>query len=290
MVGEPGVAQPRALALPSAPPMTCYDVHGVSIPALGLGTYMLRGDVAREAVEHALALGYRHVDTAQMYGNEADVGAGIAASGVPRADVFLTTKVWHDRLGADAFARTVDTSLGTDHVDLLLVHWPSTTGVPLAETLGALNAAREAGKARLVGVSNFPAAMLREALSVLPDLANVQVEHHPFLGQGALLGVVREHAMTLTSYSPIAQGAVTDDDTLRDIAEAHGASPAQVALAYLLGMNRVLAIPKAASAGHREANLAAAEIALTEAERARIDALPKDRRLVDPPWGPDWDA
>lgn len=275
--------------------MTHYTVQGVSIPALGLGTYKLTGGEAREAVEHALAIGYRHVDTAQIYDNEAEVGAGIAASDVPRADVFLTTKVWHDRLGADAFGPSVDASLqrlGTDYVDLLLVHWPSTTGVPLAETLGALDAARQAGKTRLVGVSNFPAGMLREALSILPDLANDQVEHHAYLGQERLLGVVREHGMTLSSYSPLGhgQGDVLGDETIRAIAEEKGVGAGQVALAYLLGHDRVLAIPKAASARNREANLAAAEVTLTEAERARIDALPKDHRIVDPDFAPDWDA
>ncbi len=273
--------------------MTHYDVHGVLIPALGFGTYRLTGGDAREAVESALALGYRHLDTAQMYGNEAEVGASLATSGVPRAEVFLTTKVWHDRLSADAFGPSVDESLrklGTDYVDLLLVHWPSTDGVPLAETLGALDAARQSGRARLVGVSNFPPPMLREALGILPDLANVQVEHHPFLGQPDLREIVDAHGMTLTAYSPVAQGAVMDDETLMEIGEAHDVSAAQIALAYLLGQDRVVTIPKAASEAHRRANLEAAEITLTPDERARIDALPKGRRLVDPPFAPDWDA
>lgn len=273
--------------------MTHYSFAGVSIPALGLGTYQLTGRDAYDGVAHALSIGYRHIDTAQLYGNEAEVGAGIAAASVPRADVFLTTKVWHDRLGAEDFGPSVDESLrklGTDYVDLLLVHWPSTEGVPLAETLGALDAARQAGKARLVGVSNFPSGMLREALSILPDLANVQVEHHPHLGQPDLLQIVRARGMTLTSYSPLGQGDALKDDAIREIAEAKGVGPGQVALAYLLGMDRVLAVPKSASETHRASNLAAAEITLTEAERARIDALPKDRRIVDPGFGPDWDA
>ena len=183
-------------------------------------------------------------------------------------------------------------ALGTDYVDLLLVHWPSPDGVPLEETLGALDAARQAGKARLVGVSNFPAGMLREALAVLPDLATDQVEHHAYLGQDALLGVVRAHGMTLTSYSPLGhgEGDVLGDPTVQEIAEARGVGAGQVALAYLLGMDRVLAVPKAASERHREANLEAAEVTLTEAERARIDALPKDHRIVDPDFAPDWDA
>ncbi len=273
--------------------MTHYDVHGVSIPALGFGTFRLTGDAAREAVESALALGYRHLDTAQMYGNEAEVGTAIGASGVPRGDLFLTTKVWHDRLSQSDLAPSVDESLRklqTDHVDLLLVHWPSSTGVPLAETLGALDAVRQAGKTRLVGVSNFTPTMLREALEILPDLATVQVEHHPFLGQPALREIVAAHGMTLTSYSPVAQGEVLSNATLQEIGRAHDASAAQIALAYLLGQDRVLAIPKAASEAHRRANLEAAEITLTDEERARIDALPKGRRLVSPPFAPAWES
>ena len=273
--------------------MTHYDVHGMSIPALGFGTYQITGPAAREAVESALAIGYRHIDTAQIYGNEAEVGAGLAASDVPRDEVFLTTKVWHDRLSQSDLGPSVDASLrrlGTDYVDLLLVHWPSTTGVPLAETLGALDAVRQAGKTRLVGVSNFSPGMLRDALEILPDLANVQVEHHPFLGQPDLRKIVVDRGLTLTSYSPVAQGDALSNETLQEIGAAHDASAAQIALAYLLGQDRVLAIPKAASEPHRRANFEATEITLTDEERARIDALPKDQRLVNPPFAPNWDA
>ena len=272
--------------------MTHYSVHGVSIPALGLGTYKLTGDAAVAGVRHALDIGYRHIDTAQIYDNESEVGVALAASGVPRDEVFLTTKVWFESLAPGPFAASVDESLRrlrTDHVDLLLVHWP-TDDVPLEDTMGALVAARDAGRARLVGVSNFPPALLRRALELVPELANVQVEHHPHLGQPELLGIVREHGMTLTSYSPLGQGQAMRDATLRAIADARGATPAQVALAYLLGQDRVLAVPKASSDAHRASNLAAAEIALSDEERARIDALPKDGRIVDPPFAPDWDA
>ncbi len=273
--------------------MTHYDLRGVSVPGLGFGTWQLRGDAARDGVEHALALGYRHIDTAQIYKNEAEVGAGLAASGVPRDRVFLTTKVWRDRLAPDRLAASVDESLGklvTDYVDLLLIHWPSDE-VPLADTLGALDAVRQSGKTRRVGVSNFPPAMLRRALETDPEIATDQVEYHPLLGQDRLLDVVRQSgAMVLTAYSPLAQGEVLTDETLRDVAEAHGVGPAAIALAWLLGQDRVVAIPKASSAAHRASNLAAAELRLTKEERARLDALPKDRRLVDPDFAPDWDA
>lgn len=270
--------------------MTHYSLHGASVPALGFGTYQLTGDAARQGTEHALALGYRHLDTAQIYDNEAEVGAALSASGVPRDNVFLTTKVWRDSLAPADFAASVLASLKrleTDYVDLLLVHWPN-DDVPLAETLGALDRARDQGQARLIGVSNFPPGMLRRALEIVPDLANVQVEHHVHLGQPDLLAIVREHGMTLTAYSPLGQGQALADETVREIAEARGVGPAQVALAYLLGQDRVLAIPKAAASAHRESNLAAAEITLTNEERARLDALPKDRRIVDPGFAPDW--
>lgn len=272
--------------------MIQYDVHGVSVPALGFGTWQLTGDDARHSVEHALSIGYRHVDTAQMYGNEAEVGAGLATSGVPRGDVFLTTKVWRDRVAPARLGPSVDESLralGTDYVDLLLLHWP-VREIELEAQLAALVAVREAGKARLVGVSNYPAAMLRDALELVPDLAVDQVEYHVLLGQDRLLDAVRQRGLVLTAYSPLAQGETLADATVREIAAARGVGPAQVALAWLLGQDRVTAIPKAGSDAHRASNLAAADLTLTGEERARLDALPKDRRTVDPgPW-PDWSA
>lgn len=272
--------------------MTHYDVHGVSIPALGLGTWKLTGDAARDAVEHALSLGYRHIDTAQIYDNEAEVGAGLAASSVPRADVFVTTKVWPRNMGAGRLAASVDESLdklGTDYVDLLLLHWPN-DDVDFEDTLCRLDGVRGAGKARLVGVSNYPVGTLRRALDVVPDLATDQVEYHPFLDQGALLDEARGRGMVLTAYSPLAQGEAVTDETLAEIGAAHGTSAAQVAIAWLLDQDRVVAIPKASSAEHREGNLGALDLALTDEDRARIAALPKDHRLTDPSFGPDWDA
>ena len=289
---EPGPAGGRAGRRLPLSKVIQYDVQDVSIPALGFGTWQLNGDDARDGVADALAQGYRHIDTAQIYKNEAEVGAGLAASGVPRGDVFLTTKVWRSNLAPAALAASVDESLdtlGTDYLDLLLIHWPN-EDVPLAETLGALDRVRQAGKTRLVGVSNFPSEMLRRALEIDPQLATNQVEYHPFLGQDRLLDAVRQREMALTAYSPLAQGDVLRDDTIRGIADAHDAGPAQIALAWLLGQDRVVAIPKASSAAHRASNLAAAEITLTKEERAQLDALPKNRRLVDPDFAPDWDA
>ena len=272
--------------------MIHYDVRGVSMPALGFGTYKLTGDAARRGTEHALALGYRHLDTAQIYDNEAEVGAGLAASAVPRADVFLTTKVWRDRVAPSRLKASVDESLqklGTDYVDLLLLHWP-VWETELEAQLEALASVRDAGKARLIGVSNYPAGMLRDALELMPDLATDQVEHHVLLGQDRLLDVIRPEGMVLTSYSPLAQGQALANDTVRDIARARAVGPAQVALAYLLGQDRVAAIPKASSDGHRASNLAAADLTLAPDDRARLDALPKDRRTVSPGFAPDWEG
>ncbi len=271
--------------------MTHYDVLGASIPALGLGTWQLRGDDARRGVEHALSIGYRHVDTAQIYGNEAEVGAGLAASSVPRADVFVTTKVWRDRVAPSRLAAAVDQSLaalGTDYVDLLLLHWP-VDEIELEAQLEALVSVREAGKARLVGVSNYPAGLLHDALELVPDLAVDQVEYHVLLGQDRLLDALRPDRV-LTAYSPLAQGQALADATVREVARAHGVGPAAVALAWLLGQDRVAAIPKASSDAHRASNLAAADLSLTADDRAALDALPKDHRTIDPDFGPDWDA
>jgi 2,5-diketo-D-gluconate reductase B len=265
-----------------APPT--LRVHDVEVPRLGLGTYRLTGEMCRRAVETALHLGYRHVDTAEAYGNEEDVGAGVRAAGVPRADVFLTTKVWHDHLHAGPFARAVEGSLrrlGTDYVDLLLVHWPNAS-VPLEETLGALVDARDSGRARLIGVCNYPPGLLARALEISPGLACNQVEYHPMLGQNRLLVLIRQHEMFLTAYSPIARNRIAGERVLQEIAATHGASVAQVALAWLLAQERVVAIPKSSSREHLEENLASLGLRLTPAELGAIDLLPKDHRMVDP--------
>ena len=272
--------------------MSTLSVRDVTVPRLGLGTYKLQGADAVTAVSTALEVGYRHIDTAAMYENEEAVGEGIRRSGVPRADVFLTTKVWRDKLTHDALVASTEASLrrlGTDYVDLLLMHWPNES-VPLEETLGALAAVRDAGNARLIGVSNVPAGMLRRALEIEPTLVCDQVEYHVFLGQEPLLDVVREHRVFLTAYRPIVQGEVGESAAIREIAEAHGATPVQVALAWLFAQDRVAAVPKATSRAHIEANLAALDLALTPDEIAMIDALDKDRRMVDPGFAPDWDA
>jgi 2,5-diketo-D-gluconate reductase B len=261
-------------------------VRGVEVPRLGLGTYRLTGDTCRKAVSAALELGYRHIDTAEMYENEEEVGAGMRDAGVARSEIFLATKVWRDHLRPRDLDRAVDGSLarlGTDYVDLLLVHWPS-PDVPLEETMTALAAVRDDGRTRLIGVSNFPAGLLVAALELAPGLACDQVEYHPLLGQNRLLAVVREHDMFLTAYSPIARNRIAGEQILQEVAATHAASIAQVSLAWLLSQDRVVAIPKATSRDHLAENRAAMDLELSPAELGAIDLLPKDRRIVDPGW------
>jgi 2,5-diketo-D-gluconate reductase B len=265
------------------------QVQHARVPALGLGTWELRGDGCVRAVDHALTIGYRHLDTAQGYFNEAEVGAGLRRSGVPRDDVFLTTKVRPRHFAHADLLRSTEASLealGVASVDLLLLHWPN-PDVPLEETLGALHEARERGLARHVGVSNFPPSMLRRAAASGPILTD-QVEYHPFLSQTALLELADELDLLLTAYSPVARGKVLHDETLIAIGEGHGKSPAQVALRWLLQQPRVVAIPKAASPANQAANLDIFDFELSDDEMASITALDRGERLVDDA-GVDWE-
>jgi diketogulonate reductase-like aldo/keto reductase len=256
--------------------------QGTAVPALGLGTWELTGDACVRAVEQALALGYRHLDTAQGYGNEAEVGAGLRRSGVPRDQVFLTTKVRPRNFEPELLGPSVEASLAAlavDRVDLLLLHWPR-TDVPLEDTLGALHAVRERGLTRHVGVSNFAPSWVARAVATGPIFTN-QVEYHPFLSQEALLQQAEDLDLLLTAYSPVARGAVDDDPELQAIGAAHGKSAAQVALRWLVQQPRVLAIPKAASPEHQRANLEIFDFTLSDDEMARIGALDRGMRLVD---------
>lgn len=276
--------------LREAPHAETLTIQGTQIPKLGFGTWQITGDACTEAVRDALDLGYRHIDTARAYGNEADVGRGIAASGVERGSIFLTTKIWYTGLRALDVREQLEGSLrdlGVDHVDLLLVHWPD-PGVPLAETLAAMTELQEEGKAAHLGVSNFPSRLLREALELAPVICD-QVEYHPYLGQPALLALARERELVLTAYSPLAHGAVQRDPVMRQIAEQHGKNPGQVALRWLLDQPHVAAIPKASSHEHRAANLDIFDFELTDDDRSRIAGRERGLRTADPSWAPDWD-
>jgi 2,5-diketo-D-gluconate reductase B len=253
---------------------TTIEIQGTSVPAVGLGTWQITGPACVEAVRDALALGYRHIDTARAYRNEREVGDGIRASGVPRADIFLVTKVppssaAPDRLRASCEASLAD--LGVDSVDLLLLHWPAPQ-VPLADTLGAMSALRDEGRIAHLGVSNFPPRLLREALELAP-VFNDQVEFHPYERQDELVDIARQHDVLITAYSPLARGRVATDPTLREIGAAHGKTPGQVALRWLLDHPKTCVVPKASSHDRRAENLDVFDFELADEERARIDAL-----------------
>ncbi|UDL94072.1 aldo/keto reductase [Lichenihabitans sp. PAMC28606] len=268
--------------------------QGVTMPRLGFGTFRMPGGDCQPVVESALGLGYRHLDTAAMYDNEAAVGAAIRASGLARRDLFVTTKVWHDQLGSrDAIRGAFDASLaelGLDHVDLYMVHWPS-AGMDMGVVLETLTRLREEGRTRAIGVCNFNLPMMQMAVDAIgAPIAALQVEYHPFLDQSALLGFLRRRGIPMTAYAPLAQGRAAADETLRAIGDKHGASAAQVAIAWLLDHDGVAAIPKAQRPESQAANLVAAAIRLDDHDRRAIAALPKDLRYVRPPFAPDWDA
>jgi len=261
----------------------------MDIPRLGFGTYQLTDpDHCRTAVETALSTGYRHVDTAEYYENEASVGAGIAASDVDRSDVFLASKVWRDRLRREAFlesARERVDLLDVDRLDLLYVHWPMDTYDP-EETLQALRAAKEQGLTRQIGLSNFTPALMDEAIDHLGDPpAAHQVELHPLLQQDELRAHADRHGYQLVAYAPIARNAVADVPAIQRVAEKHDATPAQVSLAWALDKG-VAVIPKAGSPAHIRENHGALDIDLDDEDVTRIDGIEREERIVDFPNAP----
>ncbi len=274
--------------------MHTVTAHGAAIPALGFGTFRMNDADTARMVAHALKIGYRHIDTAQIYRNEAAVGQGLAASGVHRADVFLTTKVWVDAFAEPAFARSVDDSLarlGTDYVDLLLLHWPNDR-VPLADQIGSLNAARQAGKVRHIGVSNYSTALMAQAagLSAAPIVTN-QVEYHPYLDQTPVLDATRAAGISVTAYYAMADGRILADPVIAAIAERVGRTPAQVVLRWLVQQDGVVALSKTVSEDRAAANLAIFDFALTPEDMAAIHGLRRpDGRIVSPAGlAPAWD-
>jgi len=253
--------------------MLTIDVQGERVPALGFGTWQLSGEEAREATRHALEIGYRQIDTAQAYRNEVEVGQGIRDSGVPRDEVFLTTKLVGDTLAGDRVGPAVDESLrqlGVDQVDLLLIHWPNDQ-FPLGETLGAMRKAQEAGKVRHLGVSNFRAALLQEALQHAPILAD-QVPYQPGRTQSSLKQLAVERDVMITAYSPL-RGDGLKAPELRAIADAHGKTPQQVALRWLLQQPKVSPIPRSANPDHRRSNFDVFDFELSGEDMAAIDAI-----------------
>jgi len=277
--------------MPLAPTLTA---HAAQIPAIGFGTSGM-GDIRAEHVATALKAGYRHIDTARKYGTERAVGEGMRASGIPRRDIFLCTKVSHEYLHADDFARSVDQSLkalGVDYVDLLLVHWPE-KNTPLKETMGALAKAKRGGLARHVGVANFNIAMLDEAIRLCPEpLVTLQVECHPYLDQSKVIEACGARGLVLTAYCPLARGRLQGDAVLADIARRTGKTFAQVALRWLVQQKIIAAIPRSSNAARIAENIGVFDFELSDDDMHRIGALARPSGRIANPAGraPVWDV
>ena len=278
------------MAHPTVPKLAA---HGAEIPVIGFGTGMLTGAVG-EIVAAALRAGYRHLDAARKYGTEEGVGEGIRAAGLPRGELFITTKVSHENLRPADFARSVDTSLkalGVDHVDLLLVHWPNPQ-VPLGDTMGALARAKRQGLARHVGVANFNIALLDEAIRLCPEpLVNLQVEYHPYLDQTKMLEACRRRGLIMTAYCPLGRGRLIDDPVIGEIARRARKTAAQVALRWLIQHGNVAPIPRSSNPRRIAENFDVFDFSLSDDEMKRIATLHRaDGRIADPAGrAPAWD-
>jgi len=270
------------------------SAHGAEIPAIGIGTSGL-GYVSADHIATALKAGYRHIDTARKYGTEGVVGEGMRASGVPRNDIFLCTKVSHENLHAADFARSVEQSLkalGVDYVDLLLVHWPE-KNTPLAETMSALAKAKRQGLTRHIGVANFNIAMIDAAIGLCPEpLVTLQAECHPYLDQSKVIEACRKRGLVLTAYCPLARGRLIGDPVLADIARSHGKTVAQVALRWLMQQHIIAAIPRSSNATRIAENIDIFDFELGTADMARVAALKRpDGRTANPAGrAPQWDV
>lgn len=277
----------------TTPQIPTLTAHGCTLPAIGFGTSKM-GDRG-EVVATALQAGYRHIDTAWKYGSEKGVGNGIRASGVPRSEIFLVTKVSHEYLAADAFARSVDESLKNlqvDYVDMLHVHWPSMDGVPLKETMAALAKAKRQGLTRHIGVANFNIALLEEALAVCPEpLVTLQAEYHPYLDQRKILDYCRKKGLVFTAYCPLGRGGLFEDPVLGAIASAHGKTIAQVALRWSIQQGGIVPIPRSSNPERIAQNLDVFDFVLNDDEMRRIHGLARpDGRIANPAGrAPAWD-
>jgi 2,5-diketo-D-gluconate reductase B len=274
------------------PAMQFVEANGARIPAIGLGTWELRGRACARLVEQALKLGYRHIDTAQVYENEREVGEGLRASGTKRNEVFLTTKVWTTHFAPNDLERSVKESLARlrlSEVDLLLLHWPN-PHVPLPETLGALARVKQLGMSRHIGVSNFTVALVEEAVAACPEpLVCDQVEYHPYLDQTKVLEACARHGMATVAYSPVAKGRIRGDETLVRIGQAHGKTAAQVCLRWLVQQN-VAAIPRTSKIERLSENIDIFDFALSDDEMRLIFRMASTKgRLTDFGFAPKWD-
>tara|TARA_R110000850_G_scaffold67680_3_gene150736 strand:+ start:1212 stop:2012 length:801 start_codon:yes stop_codon:yes gene_type:complete len=266
----------------------------MGIPTIGLGTYRLKGQEVIDSVSQALELGYRHIDTAQIYDNEQDVGRAIAGSGIARDELFVTTKIWITNLAPRKLIPSLQESLrklDLERVDMTLIHWPSPEDkVPMEEYLPMLLEAREQGLTRHIGVSNFTIEHLGKAIDLVGagNIATNQVEIHPFMHNRKVAEFARQQGVQLTAYMPLAVGKVMQDPVLRAIGQAHDATPAQVTLAWLLQLGYVV-IPSSTRREHQEDNLRAAQLQLSQEDVAAISALERNERIADPDFAPTWD-
>lgn len=265
------------------------------IPAFGLGTFRLKGQVVIDSVKTGLELGYRTIDTAQIYGNEAEVGQAIAESGVARGELFVTTKIWTDNYAKDKLVPSLKDSLAklrTDHVDLTLIHWPSPgNAVPVAEFMSALADAKAQGLTKRIGVSNFNIALMKEAIAAVgaAQIATNQVELHPYLQNRKVAEFAKSQGIHITSYMTLAYGEVLKDPVIQQIAEQHRATPAQVTLAWAMQSGYAV-IPSSTRRANLESNLKACALTLGEAEMQRIASLERGHRLTSPAGiAPAWD-
>ena len=268
------------------------EANGARIPALGLGTMTLKGDVCVTAVSTALKQGYVHLDTAERYGNETEVGEGLRASGLDRGQVFVTTKVYQDKLAPADFEKSFEESLQKlklSSVDMLLIHWPN-PNVPLADTMKVLCKTKADGRARHIGIANFTVPLIEEAVKLATEpLVTNQIEVHPFLDQSKVIAACRRHGLSITAYCPLARGKVPGDPVLTRIGQAHHKSASQAALRYLIQLG-VIVIPRSSNAGRLAENLAIFDFKLSDAEMAEIGKLKRpDGRVVNPPHAPKWD-
>jgi 2,5-diketo-D-gluconate reductase B len=273
--------------------MQFLDTQGIRLPRLGFGTFRMPGGDCQPVVESALELGYRHIDTAEMYQNEEAVGAAIASSALEREDLHLTTKVWHENLKPESIRRALDTSLEklrVDYVDLYMVHWPS-RDMNLGAVLETMQGFIENGTVRAIGVCNFNLSLLRSAIDDIgAPIACHQIEYHPFLDQSKMLSYLREKDIPLVAYAPLAQGRTANDPVLRGIGVKHEVSASQIALAWLLEQQGVAVIPKARRRENQQSNLDALSVKLDDDDRDAIAGLPKNQRFVTPAFSPEWDV
>jgi 2,5-diketo-D-gluconate reductase B len=271
----------------TVPASLAFSPHGGAIPVLGFGTSPMTGGLSSDTVVAALKAGYRHIDTARKYGTERAVGDAMRVCDVPRKDIFLTTKVSHEHLRADDFAKSVDESLAAlkvDYVDLLLVHWPN-PDIALSETMPALAKAKRQGLARHIGVANFNIALLDQAINLCPEpLAALQAEYHPYLDQSKLLAAVWERGLVFIAYCPLGRGRLFSDPVLTEIAQARGRSIAQIALRWLMQQN-VATIPFSSNPQRIVDNFNVFDFALTDDEMKRISALKRPNGRVANPVG-----